>query len=40
MASVKAIMGCLGISTSGSVSVLGSLFGFIRARTPPTPIRR
>jgi len=34
MASVKAIMGCLGIDTSGNVSVLGNLFGFIRARVP------
>lgn len=34
MASVKAIMGCLGIDTGRSVSVLGDLFGFIRARVP------
>ena len=27
-------MGCLGIATSGSVSMLGSFFGFIRARVP------
>ena len=37
MASVKAIMGCLGIGTSGTVSVLGDLFGFIRARVPTDP---
>ena len=37
MASVKAIMGCLGIDTSGTVSVLGDFFGFIRARVPADP---
>jgi hypothetical protein len=37
MASVKPIMGCLGIDTSGTVSVLGDFFGFIRARVPADP---
>jgi hypothetical protein len=34
MASVKSIMGCLSIPTGGTVSILGDLFGFIRARVP------
>lgn len=37
MASVKAIMNCIGVDTSGSVSILGSLFGFFRARVPADP---
>lgn len=37
MASVKAVMGCLGIDTSGRVSVLGDFFGFARARVPADP---
>jgi hypothetical protein len=35
MASVKAIMNCIGVDTSGSRSLLFSLFGFIRGRVPP-----
>lgn len=37
MASVKSIMACIGIDTSGSVSVLGGLFGFKRQRVPTDP---
>lgn len=37
MASVKTIMGCLGIDTNGSISVLGGMFGFIRQRVPTDP---
>jgi len=37
MASVKSIMNCIGVSTSGNVSVLQGLFGFIRARVPTDP---
>lgn len=37
MASVKAIMSCIGVDTSGSVSVLGHLFGFFRQRVPTDP---
>jgi hypothetical protein len=32
--SVKSIMNCIGVDTSGSVSVLFHLFGFFRARVP------
>lgn len=34
MVSLKALMGCLQIDTSGTVSILGSLFGFFRQRVP------
>jgi hypothetical protein len=37
MASLRTTMGCLAIDTSGSVSVLGGFFGFIRKRVPPDP---
>jgi len=37
MASVKSIMECLGVDTSGTVSLLGSLFGFLRNRVPTDP---
>ncbi|WP_433271587.1 zinc-dependent metalloprotease family protein [Actinosynnema sp. CS-041913] len=37
MASVKAIMNCLDIDTSGTTSILGDFFGFIRNRVPPDP---
>ena len=37
MASVKSIMDCIGVDTSGTVSVLGQLFGFLRARVPADP---
>lgn len=35
MASVKAIMNCIGVETSGTRSLLFWLFGFIRGRVPP-----
>jgi hypothetical protein len=34
MASVKSVLNCIGRDTSGSVSVLGDLFGFVRRRVP------
>jgi hypothetical protein len=37
MARVKDILNCIGVSTSGSVSILGNMFGFSRARVPPDP---
>jgi hypothetical protein len=37
MASVKAMMGCIGVDTDGTVSVLGHFFGFLRARVPADP---
>jgi hypothetical protein len=37
METVKSIMGCIGVDTSGSVSVLFHMFGFIRARVPTDP---
>ena len=37
MASVKAILDCIGADTSRSVSVLGHLFGFARMRVPTDP---
>jgi hypothetical protein len=37
MASVRATMNCLGIDTSGSVSILGDFFGFSRRAVPPDP---
>lgn len=36
-ASVKAILGCIGVPTAGPVSILGQMFGFSRARVPPDP---
>lgn len=36
-ASVKAILGCIGVPTAGTVSILGQMFGFSRARVPPDP---
>lgn len=37
MTSVKSIMNCIGVDTSGTVSVLFNLFGFFRARVPADP---
>jgi len=37
MASVKSIMNCIGVDTSGPVSVLFHSFGFFRARVPADP---
>ena len=37
MASVKAIMNCIGVDTSGTRSLLFFLFGFSRARVPTDP---
>jgi hypothetical protein len=37
MASVKSILNCIGVNTSGSVSILFHMFGFTRARVPPDP---
>ena len=37
MASVKAMMQCIGVDTSGGVSVLGHFFGFFRRRVPADP---
>jgi hypothetical protein len=37
MASVRAIMNCIGADTSGSASLLFRLFGFARGRVPPDP---
>jgi hypothetical protein len=37
MASVKAIMNCIGVDTSGTVSILLHFFGFFRARVPADP---
>ena len=34
---VKSMMNCIGVNTSGSVSVLGNLFGFLRQRVPSDP---
>jgi len=35
--SVKSIMNCIGVNTSGRVSVLFHLFGFFRSRVPADP---
>jgi hypothetical protein len=35
--SVKSIMSCIGVNTSGTVSVLGNLFGLLRKRVPSDP---
>lgn len=35
MASIKATMNCIGVGTSGTRSLLFSLFGFSRGRVPP-----
>jgi hypothetical protein len=37
VASVRSKMACIGVDTSGDVSVLFHLFGFIRARVPTDP---
>ncbi len=37
MASVKSILNCIGVDTSGSVSLLFSGFGFIRGQVPQDP---
>ncbi len=37
METVKSIMNCIGVDTSGSVSVLFHLFGFVRSRVPEDP---
>ncbi len=37
MASVMSIMNCIGTDTTGTVSVLRGLFGFIRQRVPTDP---
>ena len=37
MASVKSMMSCIGVDTSGSVSILRHLFGFRRSRVPTDP---
>jgi len=37
MASVKSIVNCIGVDTSGTISILGNLFGFIRQRVPNDP---
>ncbi len=38
MASVRSILNCIGVNTSGNVSVLRRLFGFIRQRVPTDPV--
>ncbi len=35
MPGVRSFLSCIGVSGSGTVSVLGDLFGFIRNRVPP-----
>lgn len=35
---VKSMLSCLGVSSSGTVSVLGDLFGFARRRVPTDPV--
>ncbi|MBL7727012.1 MAG: matrixin family metalloprotease [Dinghuibacter sp.] len=35
MATIKNTLNCIGVSTSGSVSVLRDLFGFFQGRVPP-----
>jgi len=37
-ASVKSVLGCLGIDTSNDVSILFHGFGFIRSRVPTDPV--
>lgn len=37
MASVKSILNCIGVDTSGTVSILEHMFGFIRRRVPNDP---
>ncbi len=37
MASVRAILNCLGVDTDQELSILGDLFGFIRRRVPTDP---
>ena len=38
MLSVKDTLDCMGVDTSGQVSVLGDLFGFFQRRVPPDPV--
>ena len=38
MASVKAILKCIGVDTDGRVSILRDLFGFSRGRVPPEQV--
>lgn len=37
MTNVKSMLSCIGVSTSGEVTVLRNLFGFIRGRVPTDP---
>ena len=37
METVRSILNCIGVGTSGENSVLGDLFGYIRRRVPPDP---
>lgn len=37
MASVRSLLGCMGVDTSGANSVLRDFFGFLRARVPTDP---
>jgi hypothetical protein len=37
MASVKSILDCIGVNTSGGVTILGNMFGFWRLRVPNDP---
>lgn len=37
MASIRALLSCVGVDTSQPVSVLGDMFGFARRRMPPDP---
>lgn len=37
MASVRSLIGCIGVSTAGTNSVLRDFFGFLRSRVPTDP---
>ena len=37
MVSVKSMLGCMGVSTAGDVSLLRGFFGFLRGRVPADP---
>lgn len=37
MASVKAILGCIGVDAGATVSILGDMFGFTQRRVPADP---
>lgn len=39
MRTIKSIMNCIGVNTSGRVSVLFHLYGFSRARVPTDPVQ-